>query len=699
MFDLAGTTITDFHSLLRDSERLSRALEARLPFEIQVEARNRPAVYRIQGVHSESSGKWTGTIQDVTLFTRTTKGADRPYYSGTASRALQLLIDNTEESFILIDHELRIVLFNRIFAERYYAAFQTEVIIGNYFLDYIMPERRELVAGFCRESLKGVAIMDEVEINVGDNFKSYLNNYKPAYDDDGNLYGLFLTSFDITARRNAERHLVNSEKRFRSLVENGGDAISILLPDGRPIYISPSIERVLGYTEQEAMQLNLFDIIHPTYVDKVKEAWVDLLERPGAATPDQISRIRHKDGSWRFIEATVTNLMHDPAVGGFVDNFRDVTARVIAAKEIAKTQALLIKAENLGQLGSGEINVKQNSLHWSDGMYRIHGMEPGGGITILQAIERIHPEDRQHFINVKDYAVASGRPEFDLEMRIVRADGVIRIVSVQAMIQYSEQKQAERIFAVVQDITERQQTASVLRKLNKEIEERAADLSRSNEELEQFAYVASHDLQEPLRMVSSFLQLLQRQYNEQLDEKASEYIAYAVDGANRMKRLILDLLEYSRVGTNKDSMVEVDLNVVLREISSMFDPKSDPPVQITVKPLPVILGVRSQLTQLFQNLIGNGLKYNTASVKEVEIGCKDLGGEWEFYVKDNGIGIDEKFYEKVFVIFQRLHNRNTYSGTGIGLAICKKIVERHGGDIRVESKPGEGSVFYFTILK
>jgi signal transduction histidine kinase len=227
-----------------------------------------------------------------------------------------------------------------------------------------------------------------------------------------------------------------------------------------------------------------------------------------------------------------------------------------------------------------------------------------------------------------------------------------------------------------------------------------SELAASNAELERFAYVASHDLQEPLRMVTSFMELLEKKYGEKFDETGKQYIHYAVDGADRMKKLIQDLLQYSRVGTNKESFVAVDCNEVMNTIKRIFEPtiiKTN--TSLTVKSLPVIRGIRTQVEQVFQNLLANAIKYTGDSPPVIEIGHTENKNHWQFYVKDAGIGIDPRFFEKIFIIFQRLHQKNEYGGTGIGLAICKKIVERHGGKIWVESEPGKGSTFFFTIAK
>ncbi|MGB4889142.1 MAG: ATP-binding protein [Nitrospira sp.] len=230
------------------------------------------------------------------------------------------------------------------------------------------------------------------------------------------------------------------------------------------------------------------------------------------------------------------------------------------------------------------------------------------------------------------------------------------------------------------------------------LEESVAELGRSNADLQQFAYVASHDLQEPLRMVSSYTQLIARRYKGKLDADADEFIAFAVDGANRMQRLILDLLAYSRVNTAGRQFEPTAMETVLKAaLNNLTDAVKESQAIITHDPLPAVMGDDKQLAQLFQNLLSNAVKFGGAQPPRIHISAKQTDGEWLFSVRDHGIGLDPQYVDRIFVIFQRLHTRAEYPGTGIGLAICKKIVERHGGRIWVESELGKGATFYFTL--
>ena len=230
------------------------------------------------------------------------------------------------------------------------------------------------------------------------------------------------------------------------------------------------------------------------------------------------------------------------------------------------------------------------------------------------------------------------------------------------------------------------------------LEESVSELGRSNADLQQFAYVASHDLQEPLRMVSSYTQLIARRYKGKLDADADEFIAFAVDGANRMQRLILDLLAYSRVNTAGRQFEPTAMETVLKAaLDNLTNAVKESHGIITHDPLPAVMGDDKQLAQLFQNLLSNAVKFGGAQPPRIHISAKQADGEWLFSVRDHGIGIDPQYGDRIFVIFQRLHTREQFPGTGIGLAICKKIVERHGGRIWVESELGKGATFYFTM--
>lgn len=247
------------------------------------------------------------------------------------------------------------------------------------------------------------------------------------------------------------------------------------------------------------------------------------------------------------------------------------------------------------------------------------------------------------------------------------------------------------VLGVIRDVTPLARAEEALKLANEE-------LARSNAELEQFAYVAAHDLQEPLRMVSSYVQLLAKRYKGQLDADADDFIGYAVDGAQRMQRLINDLLAFSRVGSRGQAQVETSAGAIVEQVREQLRIAIDESgTELVVGDLPTVIADPTQLAQLFQNLIGNAIKFHGPQPPEVRVEARAAEGEWLFTVADNGIGIQPQYADRIFAVFQRLHSTQEYPGTGIGLAICKRIVERHGGRIWLESELGRGSTFQFTL--
>jgi PAS domain S-box-containing protein len=314
-----------------------------------------------------------------------------------------------------------------------------------------------------------------------------------------------------------------------------------------------------------------------------------------------------------------------------------------------------------------------------------------GELCALTVKDLSHPDDRDAADGPRARVLAGEIESARLEKRYFRKDGRMLWVAVAIAMERDAHGRPLYAISVLDDITERKQAELALREAHEE-------LKRSNSELEQFAYVASHDLQEPLRMVSSYTQLLGRRYGDKLDADAKEFMGYIVDGAARMKQLIEDLLAYSRVGTKAKEFRPVELGAPLRRgLANLKVSMEETGAKLTHDPLPAVHGDEVQLAQVFQNLIGNALKFRSSSSPLVHISCVEKERDWEIAVRDNGIGIEAQYFERIFMLFQRLHNKGEYPGTGIGLAIVKKVVERHGGQVRVESELGKGSAFIFTL--
>ncbi len=350
-----------------------------------------------------------------------------------------------------------------------------------------------------------------------------------------------------------------------------------------------------------------------------------------------------------------------------------------------------------------DCDLATRTVIWNNGITSIFGYSKEEvENTDVWGWARVHPEDRDRAISKVMNHLAGGENTFSDEFRCLCADGSYKYILNKIFVMNDVKTgRPIRLIGAIQDITQQKEKELQLQQLNETLKERAEQLATSNTELERFAYVASHDLQEPLRTITSFLQLLKRKYDGKLDDAAQNYIGYAVDGADRMKQLIMDMLEYSRVNTQLKLNEEVDMQHILNDVLFNYSGKiklSD--AMIVSENLPRVYAVKTQMIQLLQNLIANALKYQKPNIPPViTVKAEEKETEWEFSVNDNGIGIDEKYFDKIFIIFQRLHSKTQFSGTGIGLAICKKIIEKHKGRIWVISVPQEGSTFYFTIPK
>jgi PAS domain S-box-containing protein len=329
---------------------------------------------------------------------------------------------------------------------------------------------------------------------------------------------------------------------------------------------------------------------------------------------------------------------------------------------------------------------------WNVGAEKLYGYseqemlgQPG---SVL--VPREHADEARAMVE----ETVSARKAVRLDTVRLRKNGTLVDVSVTVTPIFDAAGEVIEVAAIARDMTERKRTENSL-------VERSRQLETSNQELEQYAYVASHDLQEPLRKMASFCQLLARRYQGQLDEQADQYIAYVVDGARRMQEMINDLLTFSRVGRSLAVTAEVDCNQVVErariDLAAAIE-ESGASIMVTGT-LPTVRGEWARLVQLFENLIGNGIKFHGKEPPRVDISAVPDGTGWRFAVADNGIGIEPQYADRIFALFQRLHSRAEYPGTGIGLAVCKKIVESYGGTLRFDSRPDEGTTFYWTMPK
>lgn len=511
----------------------------------------------------------------------------------------------------------------------------------------------------------------------------------------------FVTNlYDITEQKEAELKLQLSEQRFKGLIQDGSDLVAILDEAANYLYVSPTSITVLGTPPEEYVGKNAFDLIHPDDKAQVFTFFSQLgVNKRIYVTP---FRFLHKNGAWRWLETVVTDLREDPAIQGIVANSRDITEKINVLNQ------LRISNERYGYVTSvttdaiWDWDLINETLVWNEGYKKLFGYENGAD-TFNYDVWRnnIHPGERATVEQSLQKAFEDKNCTYwRSEYRYLCSDGHYAYVITKAAIVRDEQGKPIRTVGAMTDITQQKLNEATLKNLNTQLEITNKELAVSNEDLEQFAYSASHDLQEPLRMIINFMGMVEKKYNEQLDEKGKQYIHFAMDGALRMRQIIMDLLEYSRVGRLQEKKQFVAIEKIIEEIKILYRKEIEQKqATFQLHALPVLQTHKSPVLQIFQNLIGNALKYSKAGEPVlIEIGAHENGSEWIFFVADNGIGISPEFHEKIFILFQRLQ-RNEASGTGMGLAITKKIIERMGGKIWVKSEEGKGSTFYFTIKK
>ena len=485
----------------------------------------------------------------------------------------------------------------------------------------------------------------------------------------------------------------DSQARTRAILDSAADGIITIDEHGVIESFNPAAEAIFGYGADEVLGQNVRMLMPAPTADQ-HEGYIRTYLRTGESKiighDREVVGLR-KDWTTFPMEISVSEIRLAGA-HVFTGVVRDITARKRAEEAVAASEARLraildtaadgiVTVDAWGRIDS--FNAAAEAMFGGKAAAVVgqnvgtligppaDGPGPAGLGPTMRA------GDLEGLVG-GEHALTGRRPDggtfpLDLAVSELRVGG-------------------ERLFTcLMRDITARKASEQALAK-------RAEELARSNEELAQFAYVASHDLQEPLRMVASYTQLLQRRYKGQLDADADEFIAYAVDGANRMQGLIRDLLTYSRLGTQGGEFEAVDAGALVdRAIANLQAAITEAGAVVTHDALPRVVVDPTQVEQLFQNLVANAVKFRGDAPPEVHVSATREPEGWHFVVQDNGIGIEPKYAERVFVIFQRLHTQAAYAGTGIGLAICKKIVERHGGRIWVESEPGQGAAFHFTL--
>lgn len=518
-----------------------------------------------------------------------------------------------------------------------------------------------------------------------------------VYNDQGQADYYIGQILNIEKQVSAERTLKTLESQFKAYLDNSPGFISLKDTEHRYILANDTLADRFGVSREELIGKKIRD-----FIDDMAASEIEELEKAVIATGKVITREGVQKQSNRTALSTIFPVRdEDNTVISIGTISIDITQikeheeqQKIHARQLAESEERFHYAVTASNAGIFDWDIPARQLWVSDRLVEMLGLPEteNNRYADTYLTQVFHPRDEEIADRAKSELLNSAC-EINTEYRMKHQSGDYFWVEESSLSVADNNGEVTRIVGTLTDISDRKDAEQALKKYTK-------DLQRSNSELEQFAYVASHDLQEPLRMVASFTDLLAKRYADKLDEKGLEYIAYSVDGAKRMQKLINDLLSYSRVGREQKPFEEVDLNQVLQDArDNLLVLINDKSADISSPVLPTVFGDYQELLQLIQNLLSNALKYaRTDTPPVISIEYKQQPDRtMVFSIADNGIGIEPEFSERIFVIFKRLHGKNEYDGTGIGLAICKKIVERHGGKIWVEQNQPEGSVFKFTL--
>lgn len=591
---------------------------------------------------------------------------------------LQLVQDSIPDLIFVKDEQFRIVRANPAFLAVYPEPVR-DSIVGTTTLESYDDDEAEAFLVQDKLALKNGSSEIEETIQFPDGKKRTLHTKKIRFTDSQNKRFILGVGRDITEIKKAEL----DRKELHDAMTNTVEGISQINPAGEYIYVNEAYARACGYLPQELLGKDWTMTVDESEHEAMVSAYQFMLDT-GKVSKETVG-IR-KDGS-RFFKR-VTMISRYDGRGEFTGHhcfMNDITESKAIAQSLAESQERYELAVKGSSVGLWDWNVKTGDLFWSDRFKQIVGISDKDFLPQYEEFsKRLHPEDKEKTESALFGHVESGTP-YDIEYRLRRNDDRYVWVHARGQAVWDEEGNATRMAGSVDDI-------SASKAAQKEI-------LRSNLELERFAYVASHDLQEPLRMVSNFTQLLEKYYGDKLDARGLEYIAYAKNGASRMQHLVRDLLAYARIGNEAESYEHIDLNSLTSTIQeNLLSAISQTGAIIRWKELPTIFAAPPSIRSVFQNLIGNAIKYRKSDVApEVDIDVESLSDRWVFSIKDNGIGMKQKYSEKIFEPFKRLHRKEEYSGTGMGLSICRKTIEGLGGKLWVVSELGVGSTFYFSL--
>mgnify|MGYP001176031715 CR=1 FL=1 len=558
----------------------------------------------------------------------------------------------------------------------------------------IHPEDQRLIIESFENHCENEA--DPIDIVVKYNHQNgsilyFKYNGKVIRDDVGQPIGILGAHVDITKFIEREKKLSIAENQFRGAFEHSALGMALVSTDGKWLKVNKKLCNIVGYSEKELLAKTFQEITHPDDLDADLNQ-VQLLLDDKITGYEMEKRYFHKDGHivWVLLNVSlVRDTDRNPV--HFVSQILDITHRKKTEDELRQVTDRLTLAVRGSKIGIWEYDIVNDNLVGDDAQLRLYGYSKGRfSVSLEEWLSSIHPEDVDQCRRDARLAI-NGEKEFNTEFRVVWPDKSIHYLRALSLVQNDEQGNPSRMVGTSWDMTEE--------KKSEELQRMMAANDSKRKEMEQFAYITSHDLREPLVTIQRYLDGFIEDYGQNIDADGRHYIEASIRASNHMQELIVGLLDYSRLSKEKELKL-IDSNEVLTSVIEDLNALiMTTDAEIVYNDLPTLKAYPLELKLLFQNLIQNGIKFRKQDIKpRIQIQAEQISNGWQFSFTDNGIGIREKDYEKVFTLFRRLHNKSKYEGSGIGLAYAKKIVEIHHGKIWLKSSPNNGSTFYFSIL-
>lgn len=613
-------------------------------------------------------------------------------------RQFETFVKYSPGATAMLDSEMRYLLAN----EGYYKSYGIEgkEIIGKTMVE-IFPtlEGSEWLERF-NQVLKGKKLskdLDSYEINGHAEYFRW--KLEPWYNEGGNIGGFIILTEIITNEVTQEERLKESELRFTNIFNKAQFAIALVGDGGVPFLVNNQFCKLLGYSEDELTQMSFEEFTHPDDIKKDVDRYHALLENKiDSYTINK--RYITKSGEIKYVKLNVTLVDEGTDKRYALALVEDHTEVELAKSKNVDMNRIMAEVFSVANIGSWEVDIKEGKCYWSDTVYRIHEEDPHKEIALEDGINYYHPDHRAIISKAVEEGIDQQKP-WDLELKIITAKGNEKWTRAIGRPVYINDE-VVKLQGLFQDIDKKKRIELELeqsrKNLQKQVEERTAALQNANDELEAFSYSVSHDLRAPLRAINGFSEALMEDHGSKIPNDAKKYLSRIAANSRKMGTLIDDLLEFSRMNRKKVNYQRVNLKkLVDRLIDDVFN---DFRKNITVEELPKITGDKEMLAQVFSNLISNAVKYSSTQEKsEITISFSEEASCFVISIRDNGVGFDMKYYDKLFNVFQRLHNEDEFEGTGVGLSLCAKIMKAHDGEIWAHSQKDEGTTFYLRFKK